>query len=89
MIEKSKNISISLGKTAPNYLTMNANLMTKPNATDYLPSVNISDRAQEQKAHNFKITYDESNGLIDDMVAQPRSVNVSCFKLLIVVAYLA
>lgn len=35
------------------------------------------DKAQEQKAHNFKMTYDESNGLIDDMFAQPRSVNVS------------
>jgi len=35
MIEKSKNISITLGTAAPTFVTMNANLLTKPNITDY------------------------------------------------------
>lgn len=60
---------------------MNADLLTKPDQGSYKSNKEgIKEMAKEQKAHNFKMTYDESNGIVDDVKAQPKIVKVSFFK---------
>ena len=74
-LEKSKKVNFTLGKDPQDYTTMNTYTLQKPNITAYSPK--LSPVNGQQHSHNFRVTYAQGNDFIDDVSAQPRSVNVS------------
>ena len=60
-------------------MTVNKSDHIEPTKSFYKPRGDTIERAKEQKAHNFKVTYDKSNQLVDDVNAKPQTLKVSLY----------
>jgi len=58
-----------LGHDEASYTTVNRSDHIEPTKSFYKPRGDTVERAKEQKAHNFRVTYDPSNQLLDDIKA--------------------
>ncbi len=56
--------------------------MIKPTKSFYKSRDNIAKLSKEQKAHNFKMSFNEENSIAEDVKSQPRSINVSSILLI-------